>query len=82
MSSSTVGGSLKSSISRGSSYDEIDNATLRITLAFEEIFKATGKFSPANKIGEGGFGTVYKAKLKNGSVVAVKRARRVTKYLT
>lgn len=80
MSSSTVRGRLKSSRSRSSSYNaspELDNAQLRITLAFEEIFKATGNFSHANKIGEGGFGTVYKGKLKNGSFVAVKRARKV-----
>ncbi|KAL2557521.1 Calmodulin-binding receptor-like cytoplasmic kinase 1 [Forsythia ovata] len=43
------------------------------------IYKATGKFSPANKIGEGGFGTVYKAQLENGLTVAVKRAK-VDKY--
>lgn len=45
--------------------------------SFEEIYKATGKFSPNNKIGEGGFGTVYKGKLNDGSVVAIKRAKEV-----
>ncbi|KAL8525729.1 hypothetical protein ACS0TY_015102 [Phlomoides rotata] len=81
LSSSTLRGCLKSSRSKRSSYaasPEIDNAQLRITLAFEDIYKATGNFSAAYKIGEGGFGTVYKGKLKNGSVVAVKRARKET----
>ncbi|XVF68921.1 hypothetical protein PTKIN_Ptkin11bG0039900 [Pterospermum kingtungense] len=44
--------------------------------SFEDICKATGNFSPGNKIGEGGFGMVYKATLKDGSLVAVKRARK------
>lgn len=45
--------------------------------SFEEIIKATEKFSPANIIGEGGFGTVYKGRLGDGTMVAVKRAKRV-----
>lgn len=44
--------------------------------SFEDICKATGNFSTGNKIGEGGFGTVYKGKLKGGSLVAVKRAKK------
>jgi len=44
---------------------------------FEEIYKATSKFSPDNKIGEGAFGTVYKGRLHDGSLVAVKRAKKV-----
>lgn len=44
---------------------------------FEEIYKSTAKFSPDNHIGEGGFGTVYKGKLNDGSLVAVKRAKKV-----
>ncbi|KAF7816064.1 calmodulin-binding receptor-like cytoplasmic kinase 2 [Senna tora] len=43
--------------------------------SFEEIYKATGKFSLNNKIGEGGFGTVYKGRLNDGSLVAIKRAK-------
>ncbi|XP_072954725.1 cold-responsive protein kinase 1-like isoform X1 [Typha angustifolia] len=38
--------------------------------SYNELRKATGDFS--NKVGEGGFGSVYKGKLKNGKVVAVK----------
>ncbi|KAK9065827.1 hypothetical protein SSX86_015228 [Deinandra increscens subsp. villosa] len=45
-------------------------------LSFHDICKATGTFSAANMIGEGGFGTVYKGTLKNGSVIAIKRAKK------
>lgn len=48
-----------------------------LIFSLEEINKATNKFSPANKIGEGGFGTVYKGRLGDGTVVAVKRAKKV-----
>ncbi|XP_035541414.1 cold-responsive protein kinase 1-like isoform X2 [Juglans regia] len=39
---------------------------------FKELRVATNNFSPANKIGEGGFGSVYKGKLRDGSVAAIK----------
>nr|KAJ0211473.1 hypothetical protein LSAT_V11C400173510 [Lactuca sativa] len=45
-------------------------------LSFEDISKATGNFSASNIIGQGGFGIVYKVTLKNGSIVAVKRAKK------
>ncbi|TVU00163.1 hypothetical protein EJB05_54421 [Eragrostis curvula] len=39
---------------------------------YKEIVRSTDNFSPSNKIGEGGFGSVYKGKLRNGTIVAVK----------
>ncbi|KAM3239251.1 hypothetical protein P3L10_014285 [Capsicum annuum] len=40
------------------------------------IRAATSNFSSENKIGEGGFGVVYKGKLPNGQEIAVKRLSR------
>ncbi|KAJ4806012.1 protein kinase family protein [Rhynchospora pubera] len=42
----------------------------------EEILRATNNFYPGLKIGQGGFGTVYKGTLDDGTLVAVKRAKR------
>ncbi|XP_048572592.1 calmodulin-binding receptor-like cytoplasmic kinase 2 isoform X1 [Triticum urartu] len=41
-----------------------------------EIQKATKNFSPNLKIGQGGSGTVYKGQLSDGTLVAVKRAKK------
>ncbi|KVH97262.1 hypothetical protein Ccrd_000638 [Cynara cardunculus var. scolymus] len=48
--------------------------SIKFTLA--EIHKATKNFSPALKVGQGGFGTVYKGQLQDGTLVAVKRAKK------
>ncbi|KAL1342751.1 cysteine-rich receptor-like protein kinase 29 [Arachis hypogaea] len=43
---------------------------------FQTIMDATNNFSVANKLGEGGFGIVYKGRLPNGEEVAIKRLSR------
>ncbi|CAN6354467.1 unnamed protein product, partial [Urochloa humidicola] len=53
---------------------------------YEELEEATDSFSGAMEIGDGGFGTVYKGRLRDGRVVAVKRlynnsCRRVEQFL-
>ncbi|XP_010433929.1 PREDICTED: cysteine-rich receptor-like protein kinase 11 [Camelina sativa] len=45
---------------------------------FKTIEAATNKFSMSNKLGEGGFGAVYKGKLSNGTEVAVKRLSKMS----
>ncbi|KAJ0752142.1 putative protein kinase RLK-Pelle-DLSV family [Helianthus annuus] len=42
-------------------------------ISFEDIREATNSFSEENKLGEGGYGPVYKGKLSNGQEIAVKR---------
>ncbi|XP_048321268.2 probable LRR receptor-like serine/threonine-protein kinase At1g53430 [Ziziphus jujuba] len=49
----------------------IDLQTGRFTL--RQMKAATHNFDPANKIGEGGFGPVYKGVLSDGGVIAVKQ---------
>nr|GMC89512.1 calmodulin-binding receptor-like cytoplasmic kinase 2 [Ipomoea batatas] len=48
-----------------------------VQFTIEEIIKATKNFSLSLKIGQGGFGTVYKGRLGDGTLVAVKRAKKV-----
>ncbi|KAK4386846.1 Cold-responsive protein kinase [Sesamum angolense] len=40
--------------------------------SYKELRIATDDFSPVNKIGEGGFGSVFKGKLRNGQMAAIK----------
>ncbi|KAF8038794.1 hypothetical protein BT93_B1369 [Corymbia citriodora subsp. variegata] len=46
-----------------------------------ELAKSTNNYDDSNKLGEGGFGSVYKARIAGDSVVAVKKPRDVHKSL-
>ncbi|XVF87033.1 hypothetical protein PTKIN_Ptkin18bG0088100 [Pterospermum kingtungense] len=43
------------------------------TFSYSELKAATEDFSPSKKLGEGGFGPVYKGTLSDGRVIAVKQ---------
>nr|XP_027126974.1 probable LRR receptor-like serine/threonine-protein kinase At1g56140 isoform X6 [Coffea arabica] len=43
------------------------------TFSYAELRAATNDFHPSNKLGEGGFGPVFKGTLEDGRVVAVKQ---------
>ncbi|KAK1556237.1 hypothetical protein Q3G72_001112 [Acer saccharum] len=43
------------------------------TFTFKQLKAATNNFNSTNKLGEGGFGSVYKGQLSDGTVIAVKR---------
>ncbi|KAL7213260.1 hypothetical protein ACSBR2_015885 [Camellia fascicularis] len=55
--------------------DSMDSSELPI-IGFDKILAATDNFSTTNKLGEGGFGPVYKGKLEDGQQMAVKRLSR------
>ncbi|XP_074311234.1 cold-responsive protein kinase 1-like [Silene latifolia] len=56
-----------------SAVDEEFAAVQNVQLySYKELRAATDDFSVLNKIGEGGFGPVYKAKLKHGRLAAIK----------
>ncbi|KAH9717756.1 G-type lectin S-receptor-like serine/threonine-protein kinase [Citrus sinensis] len=57
------------------STEKVNPARLQDLLVFnfEELANATNNFQLANKLGQGGFGPVYKGKLQDGQEIAVKR---------
>ncbi|KAK1378364.1 Leucine-rich repeat transmembrane protein kinase [Heracleum sosnowskyi] len=64
-------GYLGSRISREEALKGLDLQTGIYT--FQQIKAATDDFAAANKIGEGGFGSVYKGVLLDGTIIAVKQ---------
>ncbi|XP_076959409.1 cysteine-rich receptor-like protein kinase 25 [Bidens hawaiensis] len=44
--------------------------------SLDRVLEATNDFSEDNKIGQGGFGSVYKGELEDGKLIAVKRLSR------
>ncbi|KAF5472857.1 hypothetical protein F2P56_009529 [Juglans regia] len=56
--------------------DEINSSAESLQFDFSTIRVATDNFSDVNKLGQGGFGTVYKGKFPNGQEIAVKRLSR------
>uniref|UniRef100_A0ACD6ACL5 Uncharacterized protein n=1 Tax=Avena sativa TaxID=4498 RepID=A0ACD6ACL5_AVESA len=54
-------------------WDEDLSGAANITrFSYKELLRATAKFDQSNKIGEGGYGPVYKGTLRDGTAVAVK----------
>ncbi|KAI3947320.1 hypothetical protein MKW92_005985 [Papaver armeniacum] len=62
----------KKSVKETDAINEIQSAE-SLQIIFSIISTATDNFSDANKLGEGGFGTVYKGTLSDGQEIAVKR---------
>ena len=52
-----------------------------LNLSLEHVVKLTHNFSPSLMIGEGYFGKVYRAELRDGRVLAIKRAKKVTYFV-
>ncbi|XP_054779058.1 cysteine-rich receptor-like protein kinase 10 [Prosopis cineraria] len=63
------------SVPHGKSASDISNVD-SLQYDFSTVEAATDKFSADNKLGEGGFGEVYKGILPNGQEIAVKRLSR------
>ncbi|CAF2123709.1 BnaA03g19850D [Brassica napus] len=59
--------------------NKTDDDDLELSLMeFEVVALATNNFSNANKLGKGGFGTVYKGRLLDGKEIAVKRLSKMS----
>uniref|UniRef100_A0A7N0U7E1 Protein kinase domain-containing protein n=1 Tax=Kalanchoe fedtschenkoi TaxID=63787 RepID=A0A7N0U7E1_KALFE len=52
------------------------------SFAYETLARATRNFHPNNKLGQGGFGPVFKGVLQDGRVIAVKKLSHTSKQGT
>ncbi|XP_021314929.1 putative serine/threonine-protein kinase isoform X4 [Sorghum bicolor] len=52
--------------------EDVPGGTNITKYTYKELARATDNFNQSNKIGEGGFGSVYKGQLRNGTSIAVK----------
>ncbi|KAL7244030.1 hypothetical protein ACSBR1_016286 [Camellia fascicularis] len=67
----------ESEVFRGATENEDSTPSIEsLQFDFGTIRHATDNFSDVNKLGEGGFGPVYKGKLHDGKEIAVKRLSR------
>ncbi|KAA8515039.1 hypothetical protein F0562_018173 [Nyssa sinensis] len=64
-------GCLKGRKRKNEGFEGLELQTVSFTL--KQIKTATSNFDSANKVGEGGFGPVYKGLLSDGTVIAVKQ---------
>jgi serine/threonine protein kinase len=72
-----------------SSNDDLEGGSIYFGIpvfSYTELLEATKNFDPSKELGDGGFGTVYHGKLKDGREVAVKRLyennyRRVEQFM-
>ncbi|PIN26563.1 Serine/threonine protein kinase [Handroanthus impetiginosus] len=68
--------SRSSLLSRGSSYPSLAKDLEKVGVHifdYNKLEEATDHFNPKRELGDGGYGAVYKGKLQDGRVVAVKR---------
>ncbi|KAK4591293.1 hypothetical protein RGQ29_021471 [Quercus rubra] len=71
---------MKSKSNESLLFDYLNDVKLQELPIFnlEELATATNNFDLANKLGQGGYGPVYKGKLQNGQEIAVKRLSRAS----
>lgn len=74
--SSSSDSAFQSMGSRFSLNANLEKSSGVVIFSLDDLVKATANFSPSLKIGQGGFGTVYKGRLKDGRLVAIKRAKK------
>ncbi|CAI9087731.1 OLC1v1021879C1 [Oldenlandia corymbosa var. corymbosa] len=69
----------KSSTTKQKGVSSIRSNAESLKYNFSQVQACTNNFGVENKIGEGGFGPVYKGTLPNGQMIAVKRLSRSSK---
>ncbi|KHN27319.1 Wall-associated receptor kinase-like 2 [Glycine soja] len=64
-------------LSFGEKFSSYGNGEMAKLFTTEELLRATNNYNRSRFLGQGGYGTVYKGMLPDGTIVAVKKSKEI-----